>query len=507
MGPLAAFVPRKALAEFFAMWRQKSVFLRQALIVLDVLVSAGAFVATLLVRQRIGEVGPDGRTSWVAELLSSIPSLDVSPLGDSDPYYLLLLGLLPLWALALYWTNANDFRRSYRVMAVRYARAVVVGLALLVVAQFLFRLDFISRSLVAMFATAQLGALMLGRVAVMETVKLVRRRSEDGHRVVIVGANERGVAFASTLQEQSPFNIQILGYVSMPGEQGHSKARPNLGYVGSLASLLDRQPVDEVVFAVAGRHPEIMRDAMASCEVRGVDVLVHLPPTVPSKGTMQIANVSGFDFPLLNLRRTPTSEARLAAKRILDFTGALIGIILTGPVMLITAAAIRITDPGPVLFRQVRAGRNGRKFTMLKFRSMVMDAEKRKAELMHLNEMDGPVFKIKRDPRITAVGRFIRKTSIDELPQLLNILWGDMSLVGPRPPLPSEVDQYEPWQRRRLSVKPGLTGMWQVSGRNQIDFDEWMKMDLDYIDNWSLWLDIKIILKTVPAVVLRSGAS
>ena len=436
-----------------------------------------------------------------------MPYLDVSPLGQVDPYYQLLLGLLPLWGVAFYWSDTNDFRRSYRVMAVRYARAVVVGLGLLVVAQFLFRLDFISRSFVAMFAALQLSALMFGRVLAMETVKLLRSHSDDGHRVVIVGANDRGVAFARSLREHSPSNIKLLGFVSMPGESGHPAARPNLGYVGSLAALLDRQPVDEVVFAVPGKHPEILRDAMASCEVRGVDVLVNLPPTVPSKGTMQIANVSGFDYPLLNLRRTPTSEARLAAKRLLDFTGALIGIILSGPIMAAAAIAIRITDPGPVLFRQVRAGRNGRTFTMLKFRSMVMDAEKRKAELIHLNEMDGPVFKIKRDPRITAVGRFIRKTSIDELPQLFNILWGDMSLVGPRPPLPSEVEQYEPWQRRRLSVKPGLTGMWQVSGRNQIDFDEWMRMDLDYIDNWSLWLDIKIILKTVPAVVLRSGAS
>jgi exopolysaccharide biosynthesis polyprenyl glycosylphosphotransferase len=491
------------------MWRQQSLFFRQALVVYDVLVSGAAFLATLFLRQQIGQPSAEGNVGWASRALSSIPflDLDVSPLGQPDPYYQLLLGVLPLWGLAFYWTGTNDFRRTYRVMAVRYVRAVVVGLALLMVAQFLFRLGFISRSFVAMFAGMQLGSLMLGRVLAMELVKLWRSRTDDGHRVVIVGANERGVAFAESLRQQSPFNIKILGFVSMPGESGHSKARPNLGYVGSLAALLDRQPVDEVVFAVPGKHPEILRDAMASCEVRGVDVLVNLPPTVPSKGTMQIANVSGFDYPLLNLRRTPTSEARLAAKRILDFTGALVGIILTGPIMLATAIAIRVTDPGPVLFRQVRAGRNGRTFTMLKFRSMVMDAEKRKAELMHLNEMDGPVFKIKRDPRITAVGRFIRKTSIDELPQLFNILFGDMSLVGPRPPLPSEVDQYEPWQRRRLSVKPGLTGMWQVSGRNQIDFDEWMKMDLEYIDNWSLWLDLKIILKTVPAVVLRSGAS
>jgi exopolysaccharide biosynthesis polyprenyl glycosylphosphotransferase len=490
------------------MWRQQSVFFRQVLVVYDVLVSAAAFLATVLVRQRLGQVDADGQVGPMTRALSSVPwlDLDVSPLGEPDLYYLLLVGLLPLWGLSFYWSGTNDFRRSYRVMALRYVRAVVVGLCLLVVASFLFRLS-ISRSLVAMFAGIQLGALMLGRVLAMELVKWYRRRSDDGHRVVIVGSNDRGVAFAETLRVQSPFNLEILGFVSLPGESGHPKARPNLGYVGSLAGLLDRQPVDEVVFAVPGKHPQILRDAMASCEVRGVDVLVNLPPTVPSKGKMAIANLSGFDYPLLNLRRTPTSEARLAAKRLLDFTGALIGIIVAGPIMLATAIAIRITDPGPVLFRQVRAGRNGRKFTMLKFRSMVMDAEKRKAELMHLNEMDGPVFKIKRDPRITRVGRFIRKTSIDELPQLFNILLGDMSIVGPRPPLPSEVDQYEPWQRRRLSVKPGLTGMWQVSGRNQIDFDDWMKMDLEYIDNWSLWLDIKIILKTIPAVVLRSGAS
>lgn len=483
------------------MWRQQSVFFRQALIVYDVMVSAAAFLAALFVREQLTDAEAGG---WIA---NNVPGIDVATLGDLTGYYQLLTLMAAVWGISFYWCRTSDFRVSYRTMMGRYARAVLLGLGLLVVAVFLFRLDSVSRSFVGMMAIMQWAALMLGRVFMMESVKVVRRRGNDGHRVVIVGANDRGVAFAESLKTQSPWSIKILGFVSVPGESGHAKARPHLGYVGSLASLLDRQPVDEVVFAVGGRHPEILRDAMASCEVRGVDVLVNLPATVPSKGTMAIANVSGFDYPLLNLRRTPTSEARLAAKRIIDFTGALFGIIVTGPIMLATAIAIRITDPGPVLFRQVRAGRNGRKFTMLKFRSMVMDAEKRKAELMHLNEMDGPVFKIKRDPRITAVGRFIRKTSIDELPQLFNIFVGDMSLVGPRPPLPSEVDQYKPWQRRRLSVKPGLTGMWQVSGRNQIDFDDWMQMDLDYIDNWSLWLDITIILKTIPAVVLRSGAS
>jgi exopolysaccharide biosynthesis polyprenyl glycosylphosphotransferase len=181
--------------------------------------------------------------------------------------------------------------------------------------------------------------------------------------------------------------------------------------------------------------------------------------------------------------------------------------VLASPILLGTAIAIKATSEGPIFFGQVRAGRNGRKFTMWKFRSMVVDAEKLRAKLQHLNEMGGPVFKIKHDPRITAVGRFIRKTSIDELPQLFNVMMGDMSLVGPRPALPSEVEQYQAWQRRRLSVKPGLTGLWQVSGRNQVDFDEWMQLDLKYIDTWSLWLDIKIILKTIPVVLFHKGAS
>jgi lipopolysaccharide/colanic/teichoic acid biosynthesis glycosyltransferase len=161
-----------------------------------------------------------------------------------------------------------------------------------------------------------------------------------------------------------------------------------------------------------------------------------------------------------------------------------------------------------VLFRQVRVGRHGRQFVMYKFRSMVVDAERQLEKLKHLNEMSGPVFKITRDPRITAVGAFLRRTSLDELPQLFNILKGDMSLVGPRPPIPTEVAQYKPWQRRRLSVKPGLTGLWQVSGRSELsNFDDWMKLDLRYIDQWSLWLDLKIIFRTVPVVLSRSGAS
>jgi len=485
------------------MWRQQSLFFRQALIVYDVVVSAGAFLATLSLRDAIARAAAtQGVIADLAVWLGGVP-----PVVDVEKYQLVLLGLLPLWGLTFFYGGTSDFRRTYAATAVRFARAVLFGLGLFVLATFLFKLDFVARSFVAMFGPVQFLALLTGRVALMEGVKYVRRKGVDGHRVVIVGANERGVEFATTLKGQSPWSIHLLGYVSMPDEAGYEAASPVLGEVGDLAQILDRQAVDEVVFAGKNLRPDAMKDAVASCDDRGVDVLLSLPSNVPTQGTMQIANVSGFDYPLLNLRRTPTSEARLAVKRAWDFSGAFILLLMTFPIMIGAAIAIRRESPGPVLFRQTRAGRNGRKFTMLKFRSMVTDAEAIKEKLSHLNEMDGPVFKIQRDPRITRVGRFIRKTSIDELPQLFNILVGDMSMVGPRPPLPAEVEQYEPWQRRRLSVKPGLTGLWQVSGRNQIDFEEWMQLDLKYIDSWSLWLDLTILLRTIPAVLFRSGAS
>ena len=180
--------------------------------------------------------------------------------------------------------------------------------------------------------------------------------------------------------------------------------------------------------------------------------------------------------------------------------------MVLSPLLLAIALAIKLDSPGPVLFRQLRCGLHGRPFTFLKFRSMRVDAEALKKQLAPFNEMDGPAFKMTNDPRVTPVGRFLRRTSLDELPQLWNILRGDMSFVGPRPAVLEEVRQYEPWQRRRLSMQPGLTCLWQVSGRNELTFDEWMRLDLEYIDNWSLWLDLKIALKTIPAVLLGRGA-
>jgi exopolysaccharide biosynthesis polyprenyl glycosylphosphotransferase len=211
-------------------------------------------------------------------------------------------------------------------------------------------------------------------------------------------------------------------------------------------------------------------------------------------------------IPLLSFTTTPSNPAQLVVKRILDLSLSLFLFLLTLPIQLLAVIAIRLTSSGPVFFRQTRCGLNGRHFTLLKLRTMDAGAEQRLSEISHLNEMTGPVFKVSKDPRLTMVGRLLRRLSIDELPQLWNVIRGDMSLVGPRPPLPEEVSQYQPWQRRRLSMSPGITCLWQVSGRNEVDFDRWMALDLKYIDTWSPMLDLKILLKTVPAVLSGRGA-
>ncbi|MBC8071572.1 MAG: sugar transferase [Deltaproteobacteria bacterium] len=477
------------------MTRHQSALFRRVLLVFDVVLSALAFLLAMELRAWLG-AHAGGAPSWLVEL---------PQLAARDAYDQVLLVMLPLWAITFVVCRAQDFRAGFKVVTWRQARAVAIGLALLVVATFWFKWTFLSRTFVFVLGAVQLGALVLGRLGVMWMIKRTKR--VDDHHVLVIGCGEAAVAFANSLRDRGAWNNRFLGHLCVPGEDCDVAAEPKRGDLRDLERLLDTEVVDEVVFAVPGRGLESFEAALQACDLRGVDVLVTMQGMVPGSGKMELANVTGFDMPMIGLSRVPSSQPLLLLKRVLDILGAAAAIAMLSPVMLATFIAIKLDSPGPVLFKQVRAGRNGRKFVMLKFRSMCNDAEKRREALQHLNEMDGPVFKITNDPRITRVGRFIRKTSIDELPQFFNVLFGDMSLVGPRPPLPSEVALYEGWQRRRLSVRPGITGAWQVSGRNGIDFAQWMQLDLDYIDKWSLWLDIKILARTVPAVLMRSGAS
>jgi exopolysaccharide biosynthesis polyprenyl glycosylphosphotransferase len=301
--------------------------------------------------------------------------------------------------------------------------------------------------------------------------------------------------------------VEVLGVLTLSSEAPHERLEaPVLGPASTLLERLLGTSVDEVYLAadVVGYHGEL-QDAIAACERVGTGFAVPVHPfrlqrSLPAEPRL---GADGYIHYQAGFAR-PAAER---VKRTLDIVGAAAGLLALAPLFLVVAALIKLESRGPVFFGQLRVGRHGRMFRMLKFRSMVVDAEKRQKALLAENEQTGPVFKIRRDPRITRVGAFIRRYSIDELPQLWNVLTGDMSIVGPRPPILREVQQYEPWHRRRLSVRPGLTCFWQVSGRNEIGFDEWMNLDLRYVDQWSVATDLRLIAKTIPAVVTGSGAS
>ena len=269
----------------------------------------------------------------------------------------------------------------------------------------------------------------------------------------------------------------------------------------------DHHVIDEVLIAPSGRRLHDLQDlepVFLALEEQGIVTRLVVNFLPRSLSGLSFDELGGL--PLLTFSTAPHDEVVLFVRRAVELVLAGLLLLLLSPVLLAIAIAIKLDSPGPVLFRQLRCGLHGRPFTFLKFRSMRVDAEALKKQLAPYNEMDGPAFKMTNDPRVTPLGRFLRRTSLDELPQLWNIIRGDMSVVGPRPAVLEEVRQYEPWQRRRLSMKPGLTCLWQVNGRNELTFEEWMRLDLEYIDNWSLWLDVKIAFKTIPAVLLGRGA-
>lgn len=300
---------------------------------------------------------------------------------------------------------------------------------------------------------------------------------------------------------------RMLGYLRFDDEAPHDRLHaPLLGTVDELEATLRERVVDEVYFAsTAADHAKAVQSGLQTCEQLGVPFAlpVHTYRLARAKLTGAGAANDGY----AHFNTVEPKPLQWAMKRLFDILATGTALVLLSPLLIGAAIAVKLSSSGPVLFSQKRVGLHGRTFSMLKFRSMVANAEELRARLMASNEQSGPVFKMTRDPRVTSVGRFLRKYSIDELPQLVNVLRGDMSIVGPRPPLPAEVQRYEGWQVRRLSVRPGLTCVWQVSGRNEISFREWMLLDMRYIDHWTLGSDFALILKTIPVVLTGRGAS
>ncbi|HBC47234.1 MAG TPA: UDP-phosphate galactose phosphotransferase [candidate division Zixibacteria bacterium] len=427
--------------------------------------------------------------------------------GNSGPEDLIVLAVI-IWGLVFwYQPKCYIFRlRKLSQIIISPIRASAIASGIFLASLFAVGYFYEDRIQLLLFTSLATSFLIGLRLIIALLLYYYRARGYNYQTVLIIGTGDVARGFADKILINIQYGLKILGFLDWERRPDLWRYRdiPCIGYLNDLPDILRKKQVDFVVFAVSKKYLDKIEESLQICEQMGVrvSVLADFFPMKISRHKIE----SFFGSPMLCYDPTPGLNFPMILKNLLDRFLAALGIILASPVMLVAALAVKLNSPGPAIFKQPRCGLNGRKFKLYKFRTMIQNAEDLKKDLLKFNEVDGAAFKMKNDPRITRVGKFLRKTSIDELPQLINILRGDMSFVGPRPPLADEVMRFDLWQRRKLSMKPGLTCLWQISGRSDVSFDQWMKLDLEYIDNWSLWHDAQILARTVPAVLKGTGA-
>lgn len=512
------------------MIRRHATALRLALMAADA-TTAGALVLILSVLR----FGPAWETAW--------RQVGVDPVALAAAFAAAWTAIL--WLLGLYRLRS---RWSWRTDTLDVARATILLAVVVFTALFWLKLPNVSRLFIVLLLAAQGAVTLASRLALRAVFRWARSRGYNARFVLIVGAGPEAERFANRIESRPELGLRVLGHLTVspaavaaaeatavaaraapridpaPGRPdpdaahpdpspGHpdpdpppattprpfTPSRPILGEVEAIEQLLHEHVVDEVAICLPPAAWPIVEPITRLCEEEGKIVRI---PLDRANLTLPGGRLEDFDgTPLLSLLYGPDRALGLVLKRLLDILGASLALVVLSPLLLGIAAAVRLREGPPVLFRQTRVGLHGRPFVLYKFRTMIPDAEERLAELLAANEIDGHAFKLSNDPRLTRTGRLLRKTSLDELPQFWNVLRGEMSIVGPRPPLPREVESYDLWHRRRLSMKPGITGLWQVSARREEDFDRWVELDLAYIDRWSLWLDLTIMVRTIPAML------
>lgn len=473
--------------------QRRDVFLRLALVLSDVVLINAAFALAYVIRYRwqwFRAVDPAYFTSFSSYL----------------PFAALLTVLL-VGAYALEGLYGEQRGRRFWDDFYRLFNGTTTGLGVTIIIVFFWRPLFYSRLIFIYTAVLVLLFLSAQRLLLRSVLAALHRRGIGVSRVLVVGAGELGRMVMRNVVANPGLGYYIVGFLDdnpVKGTTDIGRFRA-LGPIDRLNDAVRQEDIDEVIIALPWPYYRRIMRVMAECERLGVRARVVPDLFQLRLGHVEVNTLDGV--PLLSLREIRFPRHQWMIKRALDITLASVCLVLLAPLMGLIALAIKVDSPnGPIIFKQVRVGKDGRHFYLYKFRSMVPEAEALKSQLAALNEADGPLFKIRNDPRLTRVGRVLRRFSLDELPQLFNVLRGEMSLVGPRPPVPEEVAQYEPWHMKRFTVLPGITGLWQVSGRSDLSFDEMMLLDIYYVEHWSLLLDLRILLLTIPKVILGEGA-
>lgn len=465
-------------------------FFIQAFKFFDLVTVAFGFVSTLLI-------------------LSNFPLASILSLQLRISHLFLFGFLMYFWHIIFVLFNLHTSKRIGNIYQEfkDILKCTSLGSLAMLIAGFVFRIELLNGTSISLF-WLNISLLMIsGRIVLRYSLAFLRKRGINQKNVIIVGVGERALKFADMISSRKDLGYKILGFVD-----GKKYARkmsvkwPLMGDLGDMPGLLSNNIVDEVILCLPIKsNYDKIEEIVALCNEQGILVRVLADFFMSLLAKSQLTFID--EKMLFTVHFAPHEDPRILIKKAFDFIGAAVLLVLFSPVFLVAPILIKLTSPGPVFFFQERVGYNKRMFKIIKFRTMVENAEALLPSLEHLNETDGANFKIKDDPRITKVGKSLRKTSIDELPQLINILKGDMSLVGPRPlSVRDYKGQNANWQKRRFSMKPGLTCFWQVNGRNEIGFSKWMEMDMEYIARWSLWLDFKILWKTIPIVLQRKGA-
>jgi exopolysaccharide biosynthesis polyprenyl glycosylphosphotransferase len=451
----------------------------------------GDFLSMVFVAVALSIVLFDGH--WVQTWVIALPNAALG-LAVYSVAWVAALHAHGMYRMRANWSTTTD------VIQILHALAWLALGTLAVL--FVLRLPDVSRSFLIVLFASQFLVVVASRGVARWLLGIARRDGRNARHLLVLGTGQIGQQFAAKLESRPELGLRVMGFL---GESGESlPARwPYLGTIDDLPEVIHDRVVDEVAVCILPGEWQVVEAVAKLCEAEGKIARMPVPMPSLSFATGHVEDLEGT--PVLSLVTGPTAIVSLGVKRATDLVVSVAVITILSPLIVGIAAMKLIADGRPIFFRQERVGLHGRRFRVAKFRTMGPDAHSRVGELASLNEIRGHAFKVTKDPRVTKVGAWLRRSSLDELPQLWNVLRGEMSLVGPRPPLPEEVAAYDAWHRRRLSMKPGITGLWQVEGRREPDFDRWVEKDLEYIDRWTPWLDIKIMIRTIPAMLRAEG--